>query len=245
MNYNEAKEFLAKCSQEHLLAFWGELDKAGREALLAQISRIDKDDLAYCQKALAKGQAAPDTKGGKAPKVAVLKGAKQKDGTYDFYEVFAPAQSLLSEADLLVGNFETPMAGPDAKYTQHYYSFNAPDSYADALKKAGFHLVSTVNNHVFDRGFAGLERTLDILDDRGIGHTGTWRERDARSEAWYGKVGDTTVAIIAYTVSTNFGGSGGRCQAVGEKSHMVNMLQSHTGRVFADGVNREKTRIET
>jgi len=174
----------------------------------------------------------------------VLKGAKQKDGTYDFYEVFAPAQSLLSEADLLVGNFETPMAGPDAKYTQHYYSFNAPDSYADALKKAGFHLVSTVNNHVFDRGFEGLERTLDILDDRGIGHTGTWRERDARSEAWYGKVGDTTVAIIAYTVSTNFGGSGGRCQAVGEKSHMVNMLQSHTGRVFADGVNREKTRID-
>ena len=79
MNYKEAKEFLAKCSQEHLLAFWGELDKAGREALLAQISRIDKDDLAYCQKALAKGQAAPDTKGGKAPKVAVLKGAKLKE----------------------------------------------------------------------------------------------------------------------------------------------------------------------
>ena len=79
MNYKEAKEFLAKCSQEHLLAFWGELDKAGREALLAQISSIDKDDLAYCQKALAKGQAAPDTKGGKAPKVAVLKGAKLKE----------------------------------------------------------------------------------------------------------------------------------------------------------------------
>jgi UDP-N-acetylglucosamine/UDP-N-acetylgalactosamine diphosphorylase len=79
MNYNEAKDLLGKCSQEHVLAFWGELSKAERTSLLGQISRIDKNDLAYCQKALAKGQAAPDTKGGKAPKVAVLKGAKLKE----------------------------------------------------------------------------------------------------------------------------------------------------------------------
>ena len=83
----------------------------------------------------------------------VLKGARQKDGSYNFDEVFAYARSLLGEADILVGNLETPLAGEEALYTQHYYAFNAPDAYADAVKKAGFHMVSTANNHTFDRGF--------------------------------------------------------------------------------------------
>lgn len=56
----------------------------------------------------------------------VLKNAKQKDGSYDFYPIFEHAQSLLSEADLLVGNLETPLAGEAVGYTDDYYCFNAP-----------------------------------------------------------------------------------------------------------------------
>ena len=65
----------------------------------------------------------------------VLKAARQKDGSYNFDEVFAHTQGLLDEADFLVGNLETPLAGEEATYTQEYYVFNAPDAYADAVKK--------------------------------------------------------------------------------------------------------------
>ena len=61
----------------------------------------------------------------------VLHGAKQPDGSYNFDAVFEKSQGLFDEADLLIGNLETPLAGEEALYTQHYYAFNAPDSYAD------------------------------------------------------------------------------------------------------------------
>ena len=41
----------------------------------------------------------------------VLKAAKRKGGRYDFGGVFAHEKGLISEADLVIGNLETPLAG--------------------------------------------------------------------------------------------------------------------------------------
>ena len=79
MNYAEAEKMLKKCGQEHVLAWWKKLDKAGRAALLEQVARIEPRSLTYCRQALAKGADVPDSSGGKAPKVAVLKGRALKD----------------------------------------------------------------------------------------------------------------------------------------------------------------------
>ena len=76
MNYAEAEKMLKKCGQEHVLAYWKKLGKGEREALLAQIAKIDPKSLKYCQEALVKGAEVPDSSKGKAPKVAVLKGRK-------------------------------------------------------------------------------------------------------------------------------------------------------------------------
>ena len=76
MNLEEAKKLLAKCGQEHVLAYWGKLGKKEREALLAQIATIEPANVKYCQEALEKGAEVPDSSKGKAPKVAVLKGKK-------------------------------------------------------------------------------------------------------------------------------------------------------------------------
>ena len=168
----------------------------------------------------------------------VLKYAKRSDGSYDFREIFKPTEALFKEADLLLGNLETPLAGEEAKYTQHYYAFNAPDSYADAVKQAGFHMVSTANNHTFDRGFEGAERTLDVLDAKGIGHHGSARKGEAHREAWYTTVGDTKIAVVAYTYGTNFSGSGLGCLAEGEHAGMVNLLRPQKETVYQPGVFR-------
>ena len=168
----------------------------------------------------------------------VLKYGKQPDGSYDFSEIFRPTKALFREADLLLGNLETPLAGEEAKYTQHYYAFNAPDSYADAVKQAGFHMVSTANNHTFDRGFEGAERTLDVLDAKGIGHHGSARKGEAHREAWYTTVGDTKIAVVAYTYGTNFSGSGLGCLAEGEHAGMVNLLRPQKETVYQPGVFR-------
>ena len=74
MTYDEAVKMLAKCGQEHVLAFWKKLGKNDREALLAQIAKIEPKSVAQCAKTLQEGAEVPDSSKGKAPKVAVLKG---------------------------------------------------------------------------------------------------------------------------------------------------------------------------
>ncbi|MBP5284562.1 MAG: UDPGP type 1 family protein [Kiritimatiellae bacterium] len=76
MNHAEAQKMLHRCGQDHVLACWDSLDKAGRKALLGQIASIEPENVARCAAALAAGAQIPDSSKGKAPKVAELKGAK-------------------------------------------------------------------------------------------------------------------------------------------------------------------------
>lgn len=166
----------------------------------------------------------------------VLAGAKQPEGGYDFDYVFADAKALIQEADYVVGNLETPLAGEEALYAQTYLAFNAPDAYADAVKKAGINLLATSNNHTFDRGYAGMERTIRVLDEKGIPHHGSFLPGTERTEAHYATVGDTTVAVIAYTYATNYGGSGGNYLATGDYAGTVNLLRPQELGTYLPGV---------
>ena len=74
MNYIEASGKLASCGQEHLLAYWKELSKKERSALLEQIAAIEPEDLRRCGEALGRDGNVPDSSKGKAPKVARLRG---------------------------------------------------------------------------------------------------------------------------------------------------------------------------
>ena len=167
----------------------------------------------------------------------VLKAAKQKDGTYNFDGVFEHAQSLFDEADFLVGNLETPLAGEEATYTQEYYVFNAPDAYADAVKKAGFDVVSTSNNHTYDRGYDGLKRTIRVLDEKKIGHHGTFLPGGEHPEAFYAEVDGCKIAVIAYTYGVN-AVNGKRWKTEGEYAGCVNLLRPETESIYQPGVFR-------
>lgn len=168
----------------------------------------------------------------------VLRAGKKKDGSYDFYGVFEKCQKLFDEADFLVGNLETPLAGDKVPYTQHYYAFNAPDELADAVKKAGFDMVSTANNHPYDRGHDGAERTIRVLDEKGIGHHGTFLPGGEHPEAFYADVNGVKVAVIAYTYSTNYSYSGGTYLTEGKYAGTVNLLRPQTESVYQPGVFR-------
>ena len=127
----------------------------------------------------------------------------KKNGGYDFAPVFQPLKGLLSEADYVIGNLETPLAGEAAGYTASMVSFNTPEELAVTLKDLGVDLVSTANNHCTDRGIEGAVETVKTLDRIGLPHTGTYADPDTEERNYYFKLGDTTVAVVAYTVSNN------------------------------------------
>lgn len=66
----------------------------------------------------------------------------------------------MKKADITVANMEFPLGGEP--YTG-YPAFSAPDYMLDYLMECGTDVVLTANNHIFDRGREGLNRTLDLL----------------------------------------------------------------------------------
>ena len=161
----------------------------------------------------------------------VLKGAK-KGKTYDFNYIFSGVQSLLKGADYRIGNLETPLCTREMGYCDDFADFGCPDSMADALKNANFDLISTANNHSFDRKQEGLVYTIEQLNKRGLAHTGTFLPGTDREEAYYLNIGDMTVAVICYTYNTNFTASGKHCKAEGEYADSVNLLHDQEQSTF-------------
>lgn len=168
----------------------------------------------------------------------VLKAAKRSRGTYDFRGVFAPSKQLLAESDYVIGNLETPLAGKEAIYSKSHLSFNAPDEYVDAILDAGINLISTANNHTYDRGYDGLERTIRVLEKKGLPYIGTSLPGQPRPEAYYFEKEGTKFAVIAYTYDTNYNESGGDCLPEGKYEGTVNMLCRPGSGIYLPGVYR-------
>lgn len=131
-----------------------------------------------------------------------LRAALQPDGTYDFTPCFDALRTEISGADYAVVNLETPVSG--GNYSG-YPMFNAPDSYVDALRDAGFDLFLTANNHTLDRGDAGLKKTIHLLDSLGLDHLGTYINATERSRRlpMIAEVKGYRVGMLNYTYGTN------------------------------------------
>ncbi len=136
---------------------------------------------------------------------SVLKAAKKADGTYNFDKMYEKVRPMIDEADYVIGNMELPLAGEVAVYSDSFVNFNAPDSFAESIKNAGIDLISTVNNHTFDRGLLGMIRTNRVLDEMGLPRVGTFSPEEERKEAYYFELNGVKFAVIAYTYTTNKG----------------------------------------
>ena len=123
-------------------------------------------------------------------------------GQYDFMHNFADMKKYFEKADFVIGNLETVFAGADVGISD-YPCFNSPDSFADAIKDAGFDLLTTANNHCMDKRMPGTLRTLDILDGLDIDHVGTYRSAEARNEIYIKEINGMKIAFLSYTYGTN------------------------------------------
>ena len=123
-------------------------------------------------------------------------------GEYDFMHNFQDAKKYFEGNDLVIGNLELTFGGPDRPYSS-FPCFNTPDSFLDAVKDAGFNLLTTANNHSMDTGKNGVIRTLDKLDEYGIEHFGTYRSQEERDSIFYKDVNGIRFAFLSYTYSTN------------------------------------------
>ncbi len=134
--------------------------------------------------------------------MAQIEAARQQDGTYDYSDCFAEIAPMIQSADYAVVNLETPIGSGD--FTG-YPCFNAPASFARALRDAGFNLMLTANNHTLDRRDRGVHATIDSLDAAGIEHIGTYHNAAARDSlsAFVRNISGIRIGFLNYTYGTN------------------------------------------
>ena len=143
--------------------------------------------------------------------------AQVSKNSFDFNPVFRMVSEHLSKSDFTFGNLETVFAGKKAKYTG-YPRFNSPSQLADALKNAGFDLLTTSNNHSLDRGEEGIRRTIAELDSRNINYSGTYVDQRDRDSIRIFNIRGVSIAFLAYSYGTN-----GHPVPKG-KSYLINMI---------------------
>ncbi|MDR1809406.1 MAG: CapA family protein [Prevotella sp.] len=127
--------------------------------------------------------------------------AKTPDG-YDYSSYFGLIRNRIDSADIAIVNLEVTLAGKP--YTG-YPTFSAPDEFAAELKKTGFDVFLTANNHVLDKGRKGLERTIAQLDTLDVKHLGSYinsHQRNLLYPLMLLKNG-IRMALLNYTYDTN------------------------------------------
>ncbi len=134
--------------------------------------------------------------------------AEADDGAYDFDSYFTHIENRIREADIAVANMEFTLAGKP--YTG-YPCFSAPDEFAFYLADCGFDIFLAANNHIFDKGTAGAERTLGmyrkLAETHGIKFTGLAGDTEEMKETTplLIRAKGIRLAMLNFTYGTNSG----------------------------------------
>ena len=141
----------------------------------------------------------------------------KQSNTYDFSYIFDDIKYNIQTADIAIGNLETTFAGSSKGYSS-YPTFNTPESLAYTLKKVGFDVLSTANNHCYDKGYSGIESTINYLDDADISHTGTFKSEEEQNKILVKNVKGIQIAFLSFTYGTN------GITVPSDKSYSVNLI---------------------
>lgn len=120
---------------------------------------------------------------------------------YDFFPMFADIAPTIAAADLAVCHLETPIA-PEGEDFSTDPLYGVPPQIVTAMATAGFDRCSTASNHVLDRYSRGIDRTVNVLEENGIGQTGMARSELEAQPAVF-DVNGIRMSHLSYTYATN------------------------------------------
>lgn len=139
---------------------------------------------------------------------AQIKNAHRGGSEYDFSSYFSLIEDKIKEADIAIANMEFTLAGEPYS---GYPCFSAPDTLAAYLADCGFDIFMAANNHIFDKGAKGAQRTLDIYrsleKEKGIRVMGLAGDEDElnRSNPLFIRSKGIKLALLNATYGTNMG----------------------------------------
>ncbi|MDD3242664.1 MAG: CapA family protein [Eubacteriales bacterium] len=160
----------------------------------------------------------------------------KSSGTYDFTRYFQYIAPFIQKADIAIGNFEVTLAGKDDGGYSGYPRFNAPDEYLGAVTNMGFDVLTTANNHSYDKQYKGAMATLDKLDANGVAHTGTFRNQKENETPTIVEANGVKVGVIAYTYGSNIKPSSAPDE---DEPYVLNQLWDSNGKLRIEAIRAD------
>jgi len=118
---------------------------------------------------------------------------KQNDINYPFLKI----QDYLKSADLIFGNLETPIT-QGSEIPDFEMIFRSNPGTEQALKQAGFSILSLANNHTPNFGEKGLKDTFNFLENAGIKYVGAGQNEQEAYQPVYIEKKRIKFAFLAY-----------------------------------------------
>ena len=117
-----------------------------------------------------------------------------KNGDYQLlYNDILP---LIKEADLAITNLESPLLENGTPIAKTGPNLKAPINSIEALKYAGFDMVTLANNHMMDYGSEGLFSTIKTCEDNQIKHIGAGANPEEAKRILYFELKGQKIAFI-------------------------------------------------
>ncbi|WP_146792695.1 CapA family protein [Agrococcus baldri] len=137
------------------------------------------------------------------PHDSVTADALQPDGSYDYGQLFDAARPIWADSDLVYCNQEAPSGGVEMGLT-YFPAFNAPVEFAEGIADAGCNTIGLGNNHTFDRGQEGIDRTRAVWDelDPLLIH-GAFRSAEEQAQVPTTEIDGLTVAFLNFVDLSN------------------------------------------
>lgn len=137
-----------------------------------------------------------------------IKAGQADETTYDFSDSFKAVMAYTMPANLTVGNLELNFLGyaPYSGDPRSAIGFNCPEVLASNLADIGFDILQTANTYSIMNGIAGLQSTINFLNQSSIDHVGTHITNPADSGSGGVVLRDVNgikIAFIGFTKGLN------------------------------------------
>lgn len=132
----------------------------------------------------------------------LYKAASNGNDAYDFSTQYKHVPEL-KQADIAIINQETILVENYDKISS-YPCFGTPAEIADDLVNAGFDIIASATNHSYDKGYSGIEETLDYWNNKypNIPVLGIHNSSNDKDYYLY-KYNDLTIGFVNYTYGLN------------------------------------------
>ena len=136
----------------------------------------------------------------------ILKSGKKSDGTYNYDALFANVTDYISGFDVKIINQETIFINDKNKFGG-YPSFGTPTEVGDAMRKAGFNVITCATNHAYDRGAQGIKDTVKYWEKYkdSVLMTGIYTDQESYDTLSIGEYNGIKIAFLNYTTLLNSG----------------------------------------